>query len=225
MSKMGVVSILLLSLLAILAVACGDDPQEAEETGSIEGTVRHASGEPAQAVVLTIISGSAQFPEIAPLSNAEGFYSFPGIPAGTFEVAVDDDQGGKVVVQSVEVKAGEASAVDFILPSADEIELGLDDNDGEVQLHKGQTFVVTLDSNPTTGFSWGVGAIDERIVRQVGRPIFIEPESQSLGAGGSETLRFVAAETGETDLQLSYRRPWEEGVKPAKVFQLRIVVR
>ena len=156
MSTIGVVSILLLSLLAIIAVACGDDtspvqepllePQEAEETASI-------------------------------------------------------------------------------LPAEDEIGLGLNDNDSEVQLHKGQPFVVTLDSNPTTGFSWGVGAIDGKIVRQVGQPIYIEPESQSLGAGGSETLRFVAAETGETDLQLTYRPPWEEGVKPARLFQLRIVVR
>jgi inhibitor of cysteine peptidase len=233
MSKMGVVSLVLLSLLAIMITACGGEtssvqkPREVQGTGSIEGTVRTAGGEPAQAVVLTIISGSAPFPEMAHLSNAEGFYRFPGIAAGTFEVAVHDGQGNKLVVQSVEVKAGEATAVEFILPSEDESELGMDDNGSEVELHKGQTFVVTLDSNPTTGFSWGVGTIDEEVVQQVGQPIF-EAESQLgevVGAGGSETLRFLAAGTGESDLQLTYRRPWEEAVKPEQVFEISIVVR
>jgi inhibitor of cysteine peptidase len=43
-----------------------------------------------------------------------------------------------------------------------------------------------------------------------------------LGAPGIQTLRFQAAQVGQTRLRLVYRRPWEEDVPPAEEFSLSV---
>ena len=51
------------------------------------------------------------------------------------------------------------------------------------------------------------------------------PRSKGMvGAGGTETLRFEAKKTGQTVLELVYRRPWEQGEKPIETFTVQITV-
>lgn len=97
-----------------------------------------------------------------------------------------------------------------------------DDGD-EVELRKGQTLVVSLEGNPSTGYTWEAVDLDEGIVRQVGEPAFT-PESEALGASGTQVLRFRAAGEGRTTLQLVYHRPWEEA-EPERTFSVDVVVR
>ena len=102
----------------LVAAACGG---RAELTatpalaGSIEGVVKDSDGQPMLGIRLGIVSGTAPFPEIAPVTNGDGFYRFPTIPQGTFSVAVHDGQGNRIALQSVEVRHGEVSELDFIL--------------------------------------------------------------------------------------------------------------
>jgi len=106
-----------------------------------------------------------------------------------------------------------------------EVKVGIDDNGREVQLKKGQTLIVTLEANPTTGYSWEVAEpLDEQVLRQVGEPEF-KAESEALGAGGVQTLRFKAVKAGRTILKLVYHRPWEKGVEPLDTYSLQVVVR
>lgn len=94
-----------------------------------------------------------------------------------------------------------------------------------VTLAPGQSLVVSLDSNPSTGFSWLVGeAPDPAILAQAGAPAFSPgTETGALGAGGTEVFTFVATGIGETGFTLAYRRSFEGGATDQ--FQLGVTVR
>lgn len=91
------------------------------------------------------------------------------------------------------------------------------------ELHAGETLVIELVSNPTTGYRWQAVS-GQPVVEQLGEARFT-PESDRVGAGGVESLRFRAAVPGETQLELVYRRPWEEDVDPLEQFAVRVVVK
>jgi len=106
-----------------------------------------------------------------------------------------------------------------------EVKASIDDDGREKQLQKGQTLVVTLEGNPTTGYSWEVAEpLDEQVLRQVGEPEF-KAESDLVGAGGVQILRFEAVNAGQTTLKLAYRRPWEKDVDPLETYSIQVVVR
>ena len=110
----------MLASLILVAAACGEGAEPTATralSGIIEGVVKDADGRPIFGMRLGIVSGTAPFPEIAPVTNEDGVYRFPAIPPGTFSVAVHDGQGTRIALQSVEVRSGEASKLDFILPT------------------------------------------------------------------------------------------------------------
>ncbi len=106
-----------------------------------------------------------------------------------------------------------------------EVKASIGDDGREKQLQKGQTLVVTLEGNPTTGYSWEAAEpLDEQVLRQAGEPEF-KAESDLVGAGGVQVLRFEAVTAGQITLKLVYRRPWEEGVDPLETYSIQVVVR
>jgi inhibitor of cysteine peptidase len=110
-------------------------------------------------------------------------------------------------------------------PQQQEVKATIDDNGREMQLKKGQTLVVTLEGNPTTGYSWEVAeSLDEQVLRQAGEAEF-KAESEALGAGGVQILRFEAVNAGTITLKLVYHRPWEKDVEPLNTFSIQVVVR
>lgn len=110
--------------------------------------------------------------------------------------------------------------------SSNEVQLDVGDSGSQIEVKKGQVLVISLESNPTTGYRWEVLKIDEAMLDQLGESEFISSESEGLvGAGGVETLRFKTVEVGTTYLELGYRRFWEEDVAPLMLYTLSIVVR
>ena len=73
-----------------------------------------------------------------------------------------------------------------------------------------QTVTFTLDSNPTTGFSWQV---DESVELFEVKSSFDagETDKQATGAGCEETITLVPLKAGKTEVTLTYARPWEGG--------------
>ena len=111
---------------------------------------------------------------------------------------------------------------------AKEVKLDASANGRQVELQKGQTLVITLESNPTTGFRWEMVEIEESILRQMGEPEFkvSDPrEPPPPGTGGWETWRFEAMSPGQAALKLVYHRPWEEDVEPLETFSVQVMVR
>ena len=96
-----------------------------------------------------------------------------------------------------------------------------------IALVRGQTLVVTLDANITTGFRWEAIAGFEPTLMQVGTADYVAPVSPpaEVGAPGTMTFRFRAANAGTTTLEFAYRRPFELNVAPAKTVRYDVTVR
>ena len=109
---------------------------------------------------------------------------------------------------------------------ANEVVLDESDNGSQVTLEVGQILVVGLPSNPSTGYSWEVEAIDAAVLSQSGDPEFVsEAEGDVVGAGGTETFRFETVAAGRVQLTLIYHRPFEAGVEPIDTFSVTVEVR
>ena len=73
-----------------------------------------------------------------------------------------------------------------------------------------QTVTFTLDSNPTTGFSWQVEQSEE-LFEVKSSYTAEETDKPVTGAGGEETITLVPLKAGKTEVTLTYARPWEGG--------------
>jgi predicted secreted protein len=87
----------------------------------------------------------------------------------------------------------------------------------------GQTFTLTLRSNPTTGYIWQVAEpVDERILHLIGSE-YLSDKTGLTGAGGREVWTFKAVGTGETRITLKYARSWETNAAPAKTARFTVM--
>jgi len=81
-------------------------------------------------------------------------------------------------------------------------------------------FSISLDSNPTTGYSWQA-AFDDSFLKLVDHSFDPDP-SGAIGAGGKERFTFLPIRAGETTIRMSYRRPWESGSADERSFAVLI---
>jgi len=89
----------------------------------------------------------------------------------------------------------------------------------QIDLDKAHVLVLNLQANPSTGYGWYVDSVDGKVLRQVGEAEFAA--TKLLGAPTTQIVRFQAVAAGQTMLNLSYRRPWEN-VKPEKTFSINV---
>jgi inhibitor of cysteine peptidase len=99
------------------------------------------------------------------------------------------------------------------------------DNGNQITVKSGEVITLTLESNPTTGYSWQIMDIDNVILVQDGDSEFTQASNSEglVGACGMETFRFEAIGVGEATLELGYMRPWES-VQPLETFSIRVIV-
>ena len=85
------------------------------------------------------------------------------------------------------------------------------DSGQAISIGVNQEFVIALDSNPTTDYSWQE-SYDETILELVEKTYKPGEEAEQgvVGAGGIEYFRFKTLKTGETEITLVYKRLWEE---------------
>jgi inhibitor of cysteine peptidase len=94
-------------------------------------------------------------------------------------------------------------------------------NGHEVEVGRGESFEVTLDENPTTGYRW-------RLVPPSASSLEIQedsfvPSGGAHGAGGYRKWRFRAIGAGSSELKLERKRGWEDSV--AETFQIAVRVK
>jgi len=117
-------------------------------------------------------------------------------------------------VQSVEVLEETATRV-----------LDEDDNGRTITMDIGNTLIVRLPGNPTTGYLWEcTQSLTEGILQPVGEVEFQSEPAPSgmVGASGVFIFRFRIIASGTIPLQLVYHRPWEE--EAIETFSVTIVV-
>lgn len=94
----------------------------------------------------------------------------------------------------------------------------------QVELSIGESLVVTLASNVTTGYSWTLTGISDESVLQKTKNEYIAPKTNLVGAGGQEVWTFKALKKGTSTISMGYSRPWEAGTPPIETFGLTVVV-
>jgi inhibitor of cysteine peptidase len=101
------------------------------------------------------------------------------------------------------------------------------DNGRTIEISKGASFTIALQSNPSTGYAWTVAAVDSAILQQQGDKVYEQGNTDPniVGAGGTETLTFKGLTSGQTTLRLVYSRVWETDVLPIETFEITIVVK
>ncbi|MFC1717083.1 protease inhibitor I42 family protein [Candidatus Poribacteria bacterium] len=83
------------------------------------------------------------------------------------------------------------------------------DNGSEtIEVETGEQFTISLQSNPTTGYSWQP-KFDSRFLELV-ESKFASSSPELIGAGGLETFVFLAHREGQAEITLEYQRPWED---------------
>jgi len=79
-----------------------------------------------------------------------------------------------------------------------------------ISVKANQEFIIALEANATTGFAWQAN-YDESMLQLVSQNyVPDEHEEGVVGVGGIEHLSFKALQTGNTTIELTYKRPWEE---------------
>ena len=147
-------------------------------------------------------------------------WTFTALAAGKTEIVLGyarpwekDKEPAQTFKLAVEVACAAAPATDAKAASATPKEVRLNDGDNgkTVKVGVGGTVVLTLESNPTTGFSWtGVDKVDKDILklerndyRQNANP------AGMVGVGGRTTIAYRALKPGKAKIDLTYMQPWE----------------
>jgi predicted secreted protein len=97
------------------------------------------------------------------------------------------------------------------------ITLGEGDAGKSVEVERGQSVVVRLDTNCSTGYGWTFVDPDSPVLTRDGDAVCQRRATDgSIGDGGTETWSFVVANYGVQELIFEYRRPWESDQPPAR---------
>ncbi|MBY6105430.1 protease inhibitor I42 family protein [Ferrimonas balearica] len=89
----------------------------------------------------------------------------------------------------------------------------------------GQSLIVSLEANPSTGFGWYQADTSAPVLVMEGEPQFVPGEGAELaGAPGRQELHFVAGKKGAVTLKLTYGRAWESGAPADKHYLLQVTV-
>jgi inhibitor of cysteine peptidase len=104
------------------------------------------------------------------------------------------------------------------------ITVGDAENGRAITLSRGDELVVSLTSNPSTGYTWRIARDDPARLKPLGAPSYERPSESILGGAGRQVFRFRAESSGTAALTLDYSRPWEKNVQAAKTYQLRLNV-
>lgn len=109
--------------------------------------------------------------------------------------------------------------------SSQNTNLTLADRGTQVEIKEGLEITITLDGNPSTGYTWEVKDLDTDMFQQVGEPVFESSNPGMVGSGGTLTLTFKTLKVGTNSLTLIYHRPWETEVDPIDTYTVTIVVK
>ena len=96
----------------------------------------------------------------------------------------------------------------------------------EVKVNTGDSVIVTLCSNPTTGFQWSESAqiSNQTVLKQTDHRYEPVGEKNIVGGAGQEVWTFKALNKGTTTVSIEYSRPGEGGEKGHWTFVATITV-
>ena len=120
----------------------------------------------------------------------------------------------------------------FGQPSADPtaprtVTLDIQEKDSHIEaaLQSGETLLVRVAGNPTTGYSWQIAGLSDPTILSLQGDIEYEPAKPGLlGAPGTFLIRVAGLREGQATLELAYRRPWEKDQPALRIVSIDIHV-
>jgi inhibitor of cysteine peptidase len=91
-------------------------------------------------------------------------------------------------------------------------------SDEVIRVKVGQEFVISLESNPSTGYSWDE-VVSAPWLKMLGKS-YKADEPVLMGSGGVELFRYKASAKGTATIVLGYKRPWESGAGQQRTFSV-----
>jgi inhibitor of cysteine peptidase len=82
------------------------------------------------------------------------------------------------------------------------------DSGKTVEIRPGDTVVMCLDENPTTGYQWALESNQEEVVTLLSTD-YVPARGVGIGGGGQRLFTFKAVQTGDTTLHFRLWRAWE----------------
>lgn len=102
------------------------------------------------------------------------------------------------------------------------IELDAADSMSEVSLGVGDQLDVSLEANPTTGYSWELGPLPDGL--ELVSSEFEEPGGSLVGAPGMQLFVFDVVGAGSGILRFEYVRVFDDPVVPAEVVEYVVTI-
>lgn len=92
------------------------------------------------------------------------------------------------------------------------------------EVQPGDRFTIVLESNASTGFSWVLQQpLDTDVVTEV-ENVYVDPDTDLVGAPGRQEITFAAVGDGSTFIQLWYIRSFDDPPEPADHAQFEVIV-
>jgi inhibitor of cysteine peptidase len=147
-------------------------------------------------------------------------WTFKALAAGRTEIVLGyarpwekDKEPAQAFKLSVVVEgaAPAAEAKTAATAASKDVRLNAGDNGKTVQVAVGGTVTLTLESNPTTGFSWTrVEDVDKSILKLEKNDYKQNANPGGMvGVGGRTTIVYRALKSGKAKIDLTYMQPWE----------------
>ncbi len=94
-------------------------------------------------------------------------------------------------------------------------------NNTTINVTTGRFLVITLEGNPTTGYTWEVEELNEQVLQQIGGIVSV-PESDLMGAPSMQIATFEVVGAGNATIKMVYHKPWLTDVEPVDTFTLNV---
>jgi inhibitor of cysteine peptidase len=97
------------------------------------------------------------------------------------------------------------------------VTLTASDDGRAIDLRVGDSVVLRLAENPTTGYQWALEPGSDDVLTLQGSD-YAGPTSSNVGGGGQRVFTFKAARAGSATVHLSLRRAWEGDQSARRAF-------
>jgi inhibitor of cysteine peptidase len=93
----------------------------------------------------------------------------------------------------------------------DYVYLSEQDSGRDITLNVGQSAIITLAENPTTGYAWifEIEPKEQNVITNI-REKYVHQKTNLIGSGGIKEYSFKAENSGRVDIYGYYVRSWEE---------------
>jgi inhibitor of cysteine peptidase len=104
-----------------------------------------------------------------------------------------------------------------------EVTVSAEQNGRVIGVKVGDSIVLQLPENPTTGYAWALDSIDASLL-EAGAPAYLGAGA-GLGMGGTKTWTLGARAAGRTRVELKRWRHWEGDTSIVERFALTLDIR